>query len=822
MRSTNILLFFLLILILFVIFSYKEKFIDSDITVNMSVKIDTIFPRPREKSGEVIIFRKGKWLLWNSMKHTTSLGPYGIVHHDWFKDFPKEFQEGVDCIVQRPTDPNRELIVFKDGKWILWDFSIDSLTSGPHNIGQHPWFNKLPDIFHNGIDCSILNPRSPNSSLIFFKGSSYIFWDFKKNIPIGPLGTLGKNIIFKNLPGLFKNSIDAMVPYNKNLVIFKNDKWILWDFANSKLISGPNKILQHPWFKNLGVHFIESKDDAGAQSYITLDKSGSGNHGILHNIDHVSSLDEKVDTNKCGVEGTFSTNPFDMYKAPKGLKFNGKSSYMEMKDIKDLYKNGFTFSCLFKPSIFYQVPEKKYVLAHCRGDIEWELAILKNRFLGFSVRDKVSGFWSTVHNKNRIVNNWYHVAISQDNTNQILHVNEIEVQKKHLVSGFPKNISEIIIGTGGYKPNFENYYEGVIGNIKIYNRVLSRKEVCDLSQKCPKIEEIDKDKQVIKNNIQNINSCSFAPKGLREIDCVKLCHSEKNMNSCKIEECLDLCSGCKDEIDCKWLVPPTIVKAVQKVDPGKQDKCQFNPFGKNITHCTNVCNSSEKVNWGGDSCTEKSCNLLCSGCENTDVCQWLETPKEDNTFPPDVPSLDGVSGNKQAILYWERPYDGSLPIKKYVIIGYKTNTPDKGINIEIPPDPKCQSCSYVVKNLENDVYYSFGVSAVNSKGMSKLSNIVTIIPENIDLPYKETIKNKEPVKTVIDSVKENDELKKDIVNAVILDDDTILKTSSEDILEDNDFSKNMNKKIDTVYSANGSVTDNILKQLFGKTLDITI
>ena len=87
------------------------------------------------------------------------------------------------------------------------------------------------------------------------------------------------------------------------------------------------------------------------------------------------------------------------------------------------------------------------------------------------------------------------------------------------------------------------------------------------------------------------------------------------MNNCKIEECMDLCSGCKDEIDCKWLVPPKMVKPVQKVDPEKQDKCQFNPFGKNITHCTNVCNSNEKVNWGGDLCTEKSCNLLCSGCE---------------------------------------------------------------------------------------------------------------------------------------------------------------------------------------------------------------
>ena len=449
MRSTYILLFLVLLLLVLIVFSScKENFIDSDMTINLSIKIDTIFPRPKERFGEVIIFRKGKWLLWNSKKHATALGPYGIVHHDWFKDFPKEFQEGVDCIVQRPSDPDRELIVFKDGKWILWDFSNDSLSSGPHNIGQHPWFRGLPDIFHNGVDCVILNPRSPNSSLIIFKGASYIMWDFKNNKPLGNVATLGKETMFKNMPGLFKNSIDAMVPYGKNLVIFKNDKWVLWDFNSSKLISGPHKILEHPWFKKIGVHFIESKDDAGAQSYMTLDKSGSGNHGILHNIEYVSSLDEDVKKGKCN-DGSFETNPFDMYKSPKGLKFNGKSSYMEMKDIKDLYKNGFTFCCLFKPSIFYQIPERKYVLAHCRGDIEWELAILKNRYLAFSVRDKVSGFWSTVHNKDKIVNSWYHIVISQDNTTQTLHINELEIQKKHLISGFPKDLSEIIIGTGG-------------------------------------------------------------------------------------------------------------------------------------------------------------------------------------------------------------------------------------------------------------------------------------------------------------------------------------------------------------------------------------
>ena len=76
-----------------------------------------------------------------------------------------------------------------------------------------------------------------------------------------------------------------------------------------------------------------------------------------------------------------------------------------------------------------------------------------------------------------------------------------------------------------------------------------------------------------------------------------------------MEECLEKCGTCKDELSCRWLVPDEIiVKPEQKIDPVKVDKCQFNPYGINKTYCVNTCKGSEKALWGGDACTENNVN----------------------------------------------------------------------------------------------------------------------------------------------------------------------------------------------------------------------
>ena len=107
-----------LFIMIYIYFNKSESFIDPVTTINYTIKIDTIFPRPKE-NGESIIFRNDKWLIW-SYRHTTLMGPYGILNHKWFKQMPERFQTGLDAVVAESADPERELIIFKDSQWLLW------------------------------------------------------------------------------------------------------------------------------------------------------------------------------------------------------------------------------------------------------------------------------------------------------------------------------------------------------------------------------------------------------------------------------------------------------------------------------------------------------------------------------------------------------------------------------------------------------------------------------------------------------------------------------------------------------------------------------
>lgn len=777
-----LLLILILVLVIYYLYNNYESFLDPSSGINYTIKVDALIPRPKEKE-QYIIFRNEKWLLWNNKAHTTEMGPYGIINHNWFKKFPEKFQKGIDTIVARPTDPNRELIVFKDNQWLLWSFANDILISGPHNTGQHPWFKKLPDTFVAKIDCVIDHPQNyigkrNTNYLLFFSGSNWLTWDFDKNSIVDGPYTIEKDDTFKNIPGLFKNSIDAGTLYGNNLLLFKADEWLIWNMIEKKLVSGPHKILGHPYFKKLGVHFIESRDDTNIQSYITLDKSGKGHHGILHNIEYVANIPKS---------SGFDKNPYDAYKEGKSIRFNGKTSYMEINNIKDLYKNGFSFAFYFMISNFTGFNSKEMVIAHSHGDITWEVKIQKNGHLMYRIKDKETGIWSVLFYDKKIKPEWYHVTIAQSSTEQYLHVNEIEIKKNNLMSKFPKMESNIVVGTGGHSPNYENYFDGVIGDIRIFNRSLVRNDVCKLSHACPDLDALEKDKEeeVIKKNVEDLDKCSFIPKGLREIDCFRSCNAERGVNDCKIEECLEKCSTCNDNISCKWLIPPEIiVKPEQKVDPTKPKECQFNPYGINKTFCVETCKGIDKANWGGDACTEKKCNLICGSCENPDTCQWLEQPKTFKETPPERPMLDGIAGDKEVILYWQRPNDGNNPIEKYTILIYETNNTQNGVSLILPEDYKCYQCSHIVKNLKNDTEYSFGISAANKIGMSKLSNIIVKKPE---------------AKTLLEGFQNMND--KNIDNR--------LGTIKE----------YKNKKI---YAANGNMTDNLIRQLIGKTVEITI
>ena len=51
------------------------------------------------------------------------------------------------------------------------------------------------------------------------------------------------------------------------------------------------------------------------------------------------------------------------------------------------------------------------------------------------------------------------------------------------------------------------------------------------------------------------------------------------------------------------------------------------------------------------------------------------------------------------------------------------------------PYPKCNNCKFVIDDLDMDTFYSVGIRAYNKKGLSKMSNLVSIKPK-----YKKNVK----------------------------------------------------------------------------------
>ena len=215
-KAYNIILILILIFVIggfvYHIINVRSK---KDGFESQQVNINCMVPRPYpEFLGEIIVFGNNKWLTYDVSNTRIIKGTYGYNEHPWFKSLPEEFI-GFDAICERPSDPKRELIIFKDNKWILWNFYNEKLEGGPFPITEHKWFAKLPQDFNNKIYSVTLEPGNKRNNMIFFKKHQYLIWNFTEDkIESGPdkLGS-GK---FQNLPISFTENIDSAYANPKN------------------------------------------------------------------------------------------------------------------------------------------------------------------------------------------------------------------------------------------------------------------------------------------------------------------------------------------------------------------------------------------------------------------------------------------------------------------------------------------------------------------------------------------------------------------------------------------------------------------------------
>jgi len=208
------------------------------------------------------------------------------------------------------------------------------------------------------------------------------------------------------------------------------------------------------------------------------------------------------------------------------------------------------------------------------------------------------------------------------------------------------------------------------------------------------------------------------------------------MNQCEENECLTLCSRCKNADDCIWLEPPELFKPEQLPDPVDNTKCNFKPYGLTINHCTDVCSGKNKDNWGGYKCNRQECGKICTSCED-DYCRWIDKDNENEPDVKNIPNkirLEVIPEDQSLVLSWKTPLSEGLPILRYHIIYYKTRSRNKQFSVKtinLNEESICieNRCQYTIDGLINDTYYSVGITAENDKGTSDLSNISVIAPK---------------------------------------------------------------------------------------------
>lgn len=163
-------------------------------------------------------------------------------------------------------------------------------------------------------------------------------------------------------------------------------------------------------------------------------------------------------------------------------------------------------------------------------------------------------------------------------------------------------------------------------------------------------------------------------------------------------------------------------------------KC-FEPDGKkdydgNVNDCIQDCMTS-----CGDI---QKCQKICINCEvegkywddetKNKMCPWLTNIKVLDQAVPDAPKIRGYPGDGQILVEWKKPFDGRSEITNYIILYYESFNKKNGVNVSISGKSNLDILEYQITNLKNKTYYDVEIRAVNSKGIGKPSNIISVAP----------------------------------------------------------------------------------------------
>ena len=162
------------------------------------------------------------------------------------------------------------------------------------------------------------------------------------------------------------------------------------------------------------------------------------------------------------------------------LNFDGDGDYVDVGEDPSLtFTEAITVACWIKVRAF----DRNWNAIITKGD-DWVLARTRsdNR-VAFLCLGLVGGGWPEVYSDDVNDGNWHHIAGTYDGSELCIYRDGSNINSKSVHGSINSKWSKVLIGENGQARN--RYWNGLIDDVRIYNRALTAEEIADLANPEP-------------------------------------------------------------------------------------------------------------------------------------------------------------------------------------------------------------------------------------------------------------------------------------------------------------------------------------------------
>jgi hypothetical protein len=193
-------------------------------------------------------------------------------------------------------------------------------------------------------------------------------------------------------------------------------------------------------------------------------------------------LDGNANDSAGGHDGTLLGDPTWASDPQRGwcLEFDGKDDYVDVGDAPDLtFRASITVACWINVRQF----DRNWNAIVTKGD-DWVLARTRDDSrVAFLCLGLTGGGWPEVYSGDVNDGNWHHIAGVYDGAQLCLYQDGNHVDSKILGGQINRNWSRVLIGENGQARN--RYWNGLIDDVRLYNRPLLAEEIGVLAEVTP-------------------------------------------------------------------------------------------------------------------------------------------------------------------------------------------------------------------------------------------------------------------------------------------------------------------------------------------------